>query len=47
MRMLPMVATAAELPDRIATLAQSGITEIAFGLHLTSRDGVRVLSDHR
>lgn len=30
MRMLPMVATAAELPDRIATLAQSGITEIAF-----------------
>ena len=30
MRILPMVATAAELPDRIATLAQSGITEIAF-----------------
>lgn len=30
MRMLPMVATAADLPDRIATLAESGITEIAF-----------------
>ncbi len=30
MRMLPMVATSSELPDRIADLAHSGITEIAF-----------------
>lgn len=30
LRMLPLVCTASELPDRINQLAQSGVTEIAF-----------------
>lgn len=30
LRMLPLVATAKELPERVATLAAGGITEIAF-----------------